>query len=85
MLDYCGTECETSGKYAPCKISITRAGRGIMVAGWPLVKDATKIQYGRQRSTPIFLWAQQLQNLEVGNYSNSPLYGDVQVIFLRFY
>ena len=37
MLYYCGTECETSGKYASCKISITRAGRGIMVAGWPLV------------------------------------------------
>ena len=34
---YCKTECDTSGKNAPCKISITRAGRGIMVAGWPLV------------------------------------------------
>ena len=37
MDHYCRTECETSMKYAPCTISITRAGRGIMVAGWPLV------------------------------------------------
>ena len=37
MDHYSRTECETSGKYAPCKISIMRAGRGIMVAGWPLV------------------------------------------------
>ena len=26
MDHYCRTECETSGKYAPCTISITRAG-----------------------------------------------------------
>ena len=37
---YSKTECETSGKYkyAPCTIYITRAGRGIMVAGWPLAQ-----------------------------------------------
>ena len=42
-------------------------------------EDATKFQNGRQRSTPIFLWAQKLQNLE------SERYGDVQVTFSRFY
>ena len=37
MDHYCRTECATSRKYARCKISITRVGQRIMVAGWPLV------------------------------------------------
>ena len=51
-------------------------------------KDATKIQNGRYRSTPIFLWAQKPENLKSEIIqillSHSPRYGDVQVIFLRF-
>ena len=31
------TENETSGWNAPCKIYITREGRGIIVAGWLLI------------------------------------------------
>ena len=51
-------------------------------------KDATKIQNGRQTSTPIFFVGAKTQ-LKVRNYSNFttvshfPRYGDVQVIFLR--
>ena len=45
-------------------------------------KDATKIQYGRQSSTPIFFVGAKTPKLEVGNYSNIiPRYRDVQVIF----
>ena len=43
--------------------------------------DANKIQNGRQRSTPIFLWAQKLLNLMSENIqillSHSPAYRDV--------
>ena len=50
-------------------------------------KDATKFQNGRQRSSLNFLWAQKLQNLklEIIQILLSPRYGDVQLIFLRFY
>ena len=52
------------------------------------LKDATKIQNGRQKSTPKFCVGSKTLNLNVWNYSNFtitfPTYGDVQVIFLRF-
>ena len=50
-------------------------------------KDATKIQNGRQRSTPN-LCAQKLQNWKSEiiqiSLSHSSRYGDVQVIFEGF-
>ena len=57
MDHYCRAESETSGKYAPCKIK--RAGRGIMVAGWHLVKDAIKMTTMDQLD--IFLWGYKLE------------------------
>ena len=56
-------------------------------------KDATKFQNGRQRSTPNFFVGGKTLKLKVRNDSNftitllshSPQYGDVQVIFSRFY
>ena len=37
-VDYnCKTKYETSGKYTPCEISITRAGRCIIVTGCPVL------------------------------------------------
>ena len=48
-----------------------------------------EFQHGHHGSPSIFLWAQKLKNLKLEIIqilqSHSPRYGDVQVIFSRFY
>ena len=48
-------------------------------------KDATKFQNGRQKSTPKFFVGAKTSEIIQILQSHSPQYGDMQVIFLRFW